>query len=240
MALSDGRSLAGMRLIILVVVLLVAPALAEAPSRGILLQATRNTRDLGGLPTANGVVRAKAVYRSGALCYLTAADTRKVNALKIATIVDLRNNREVMKEGPDRVKVTRVVVLPMTNSRGTGQEAYHYLIRENEVAVREFFRLLATPASYPLLFHCSAGKDRTGILTALLLMSLGTPREVIEDDYLQSQRNSPGLVVEKAWLQEVFDAVDYAGGIEAWLVGAGVDRDVQQRVRANLVTPAPR
>ena len=235
--------------LLLLLGLLVAPALAETPARplrtnaarAVVLKATRNTRDLGGLPVRGGFLGSHRVYRSGALCFLTAEDVEIVKGLELSTLVDLRLDREIQKEGPDRPALTRTVRrnvrFPMGNSRGLGAEAYGVLLEENGKAIRGFFELLADPGALPLLFHCSAGKDRTGILTALLLESLGTPRPVILDDYMQSVRNSAGLEVHPEWLQVVFDAVDRAGGIGPFLEARGVSSAVRERVARNLVEP---
>jgi len=182
-------------------VLPVAQAAGQTSDRNIRLEATRNTRTLGGLPTRDGVVRAGLIYRSGALCYITSNDAAKLGRLRLRAIVDLRLPQEIEREGPDRLALTdqvaRLIHLPMGNTRGLGAEAYRNLLEVNPAKIRAFFGILADADSYPLLFHCSAGKDRTGILGALLLMLLGAERTVIMDDYLQSQQNSPGLVVHK-------------------------------------------
>jgi protein-tyrosine phosphatase len=107
-------------------------------------------------------------------------------------------------------------------------------MEENGPLFRDFFAVLAREDSYPVLFHCSAGKDRTGILTALLLEMLGTPREVIYDDYLHSMRITPALKVDRTWMDAVFEAVDARGGIEPFLESCGVSREQRDRVRRNL------
>jgi len=240
---------------LLVLMGLVLPALAAPPTpstpprrthlqRAVRLAATRNTRDLGGLPTRDGFVRTGLVYRSGALCFLTEADVATVQALKLSTVLELRVDSEIHKDGPDRLALTSSIPhhlrLPMSSSRGRGAEAYRVLLVENRQAIRGFFELLANRHSLPLLFHCSAGKDRTGVLTALLLESLGTPREVILDDYMQSVRNSPGLIVHPEWLEVVFQAVDGAGGIGTFLESKGVPASVREAVRQNIEEPVER
>jgi len=244
------------RLVFLLVLLgLALPALAVPPTpsppplrtnqqRAVLLAATRNTRDLGGLPTRGGFVRNGLVYRSGALCFLTEADVQTVRSLKLSTLLELRVDSEIHRDGPDRLALTSSIPnnirLPMSSSRGRGAEAYGVLLEESRQAIRGFFELLGNRRSLPLLFHCSAGKDRTGVLTALLLESLGTPREVILDDYMQSVRNSAGLVVHPEWLEVVFRTVDREGGIVAFLKSKGVSDLVQEAVRSNLEEPGER
>lgn len=227
-----------MRYLRVLAILLALAAPVWAAGRAVPLVGTHNTRDLGGLPTRGGTVRGHMVYRSGALCFIGSADVKTLQELHLHTIVDLRNPIEIQREGLDRAALlasVRRLSLPMSNSRGMGQEAYRYLLRENPGAIRTFFVTLADETSYPLLFHCSAGKDRTGILTALLLLSLGTPRDAITDDYLQSMRNSRGLEVHEQWLGEVYSAVDKAGGIEPYLAKDGVTHETLERVRAHLI-----
>lgn len=192
---------------------------------------------MGGLKVAQGVIRPGLLYRSGALCFITPADVDVVNGLHLQTLVELRVAKEIAKDGPDRAALNapKRILLPMHNSHGLGQEAYHAYIRENSSEIKAFFELLAHDNTYPLLFHCSAGKDRTGILAYLLLWSLGADREVRDDDYLQSQRNAPGLVVKPEWIHEVYSYVEECGGIEAYLKKIGVPTQTVDAIRANLV-----
>ncbi|CAN0208212.1 unnamed protein product, partial [Phaeothamnion confervicola] len=210
---------------------------AEPASRAVVLKATRNTRDMGGLQVKGGILRPGLLYRSGALCFITPGDVETVNGLHLHTLVELRVAKEIAKDGADRsaLSAPKRVLIPMHNSHGLGQEAYHAYIRENSEEIRAFFELLAQESSYPLLFHCSAGKDRTGILAYLLLWSLGAEREVRDDDYLQSQRNAPGLVVKPEWINEVYVYVEECGGIEAYLKKIGVTAETVDAIRAKLV-----
>ena len=208
--------------------------------RNIKLKGTRNTRELGGIQVAGGHFTKGMVYRSGALCFASRADASKLHGLGIRTILELRLNQEIRKDGPDKPYLTEKIPnrlhWPMGNSHGLGREAYISYVAENRKLFRDFFKLLAKPANYPILFHCSAGKDRTGILTALLLESLGTPREIIMDDYIHSRRITPKLKVREDWIQVVFDAVDEAGGIEPYLTQIGVTKSDLESIRSQLIT----
>lgn len=228
----------------LIAILVLAPALADHLSipeaRKVTLKGTRNTRDLGGLPCKGGQVAKAQLFRSGALCFASRADAEKLLGFGLNTIIELRLNKEIQKDGPDKSYLTsgirRKVHWPMANSHGIGQEAYVSYMEDNRPLFRDFFTLLADKKSYPILFHCSAGKDRTGILSALTLELLGTPREVIYDDYLHSKRITPKLKVEREWLDEVFSRVDGAGGIEAYLSALGVTKAQMGAVRKNLIS----
>lgn len=215
---------------------------AEYQQNKVPLKATRNTRDLAGIKVDGGEFREGLLYRSGALCFLTREDVGVVQGLELATVIDLRTLKEIRKDGKDRSGVRdtlkdKTYYYAMHNSQGLGQEAYHYYMRENEELFRWFFHFLAQEENYPILFHCSAGKDRTGILTALLLESLGTPRSVITEDYLASQKNSPGLVVKEPWLGEVYARIDQYGGIEGYLEHLNISRQTLEQIRRNLIQP---
>lgn len=206
--------------------------------REVQLDGTRNTRQLGGLPAAGGRVAQGKIYRSGALCFASRADAQRLHGLGIKTILELRLAKEIQKDGPDKSYLTRglrTLHWPMANSRGLGREAYLSYLEDNRSLFRDFFALLAQEQTYPLLFHCSAGKDRTGILSAMLLEALGTPREIILDDYIHSRRITPKLKVQEDWIQVVFDDIDQAGGIERYLGALGVTQAQLDKVRGLLV-----
>lgn len=216
-------------------------SLSRSKQRQVALQATRNTRSLDGLPVRGGRIKAGLVYRSGALCFVTDQDIARLNKLGIRTVVDLRLDKEIAKDGPDKPafleRVQNFVHLPMYCAHGVKRQAYVAYVSGNASVFRQFFELLASADNLPLLFHCSAGKDRTGILAALLLELLGADRSLIMDDYLQSQRNSPGLTVDSTWLEAVWQKVDSCGGVEAFLTGKGVSRSTQSGAAASLVEP---
>ena len=222
-------------------VLLLSPvvwAYPDGDQRAVTLKGTRNTRELGGLPTADGEIKSGKVFRSGALCFASQDDAKKLHGLGIHTILELRLPQEIQKDGPDKSYLTDGIPnrlhWPMGNSHGLGREAYISYMDENEKLFRDFFALMARPESYPVLYHCSAGKDRTGILTALLLESLGTPREVIMDDYIHSRRITPKLKVQEDWIQVVFDRIDQSGGIDNYLKEIGVTPAQREAVKKNL------
>lgn len=231
----------------LLVLIFTSFALADYPSRPqarkIALDGTRNARDLGGLPIEGGLFPHGKVIRSGALCFASKADAQKFHKMGLRTIIELRLDNEIAKDGPDKAYLTsgvpHLLHWPMAGSRGPGLPAYESYTEENGPLFHSFFKVLGQKSSYPLLFHCSAGKDRTGILAALLLDFLGTPRELIYDDYLHSMRISPALKVYRPWLDAVFAQVDAVGGIETFLTQCGVTAEEKAAVRAQLKPIAP-
>ena len=212
--------------------LMISAGVLAAP---VVLQGTKNTRDLGGLPVTGGQLRCGQIFRSGALCYVTPSDQERLGDLGLRTVIDLRTPEEIVKEGPDRLpEAVLQLRWPMRSYHGRQAESYRSILLQNPRVLCNFFEHLSRQESYPLLFHCSAGKDRAGILTALLLDVLGCPRDVIMDDYLQSRRNSPKLRVEREWLQEVFEAVDRSGGTRSFLAIQGVPAGQLEAIRNYL------
>jgi protein-tyrosine phosphatase len=165
-----------------------------------------NLRDLGGYPTADGRrVRWGQVYRSGTLNELSDADVERVAALGIHMLCDFRttDEAEASPELPDRLNA-RYLHLPLKADRDTLSRmiaallspaqlktimlrSYTDTIFENNADLYgQVLTLLTDPENLPLLFHCTAGKDRTGMFAALLLSLLGVPDEVIITDYTLS------------------------------------------------------
>lgn len=171
-------------------------------TRLLPLEGAWNMRDLGGYAAADGrrVVRG-AVYRSGDLDALTGADLAVLAERDLRSVVDFRDDEE-RRRAPDKLPstVTDVFRLPiqpgaLLDLRTLGRDAdagqmmclmYRALVREARPEYRELFRILMDGEKVPLLFHCSAGKDRTGLAAALFLTALGVDRAVISRDYTLS------------------------------------------------------
>ena len=178
--------------------------------RVVPLQGCSNLRDLGGHRAANGRrVRMGRVFRSASLAHLTDADLIRFGTLGIRTVCDLRGARESVR-APSRLpgkNAPDVVPLPieplvgaslrdlLRREEATGEDTYALLqaayaayAGEHLPRYRQLFALLGEEGRLPLLFHCSAGKDRTGFGAALLLTALGVPREAVMADYLATNR----------------------------------------------------
>ena len=172
------------------------------PARLIPLDGAFNFRDLGGYPAAGGrATRWGMLFRSDTLHELSTSDVDTLRSLGLATVVDLRTSRELERTGrgplgpePDRLPAS--VGDPGRAGRrgrrgghgGTGgddlSERYLWYLEVGAPASGRGTDLLGEPAHYPLVFHCAAGKDRTGVLAALVLDLLGVDPEVIVADYL--------------------------------------------------------
>ena len=180
------------------------------------MELIRNFRDFGGYQTRNGGYLKKGLlYRSGDLSKATRADLDKLSQLGIKTICDLRSAHERKKEPdcfPDAEPITffnismRPIVDYHARSLGRlfslmfGVERKTDYIAESYRAYREYatgylpqlkslFERISNPENLPLLIHCSAGKDRTGVVASLIQQILGVPFDVAMGDYLKTNEN---------------------------------------------------
>jgi protein-tyrosine phosphatase len=179
-----------------------AAAVDPAPySRTLAFDGCVNFRDLGGYPTADGrQIGWRRLFRADGLHRLSSDDDRRLIELGVATVIDLRTVDEAQQRGRfpvDRVPV-RYVDLPLTDVLPANEdlpswkeasyvaERYAEMVTRGAPALTGAFAALAAPDSLPAIVHCSAGKDRTGVLSALILAFLGVPDEVIVEDYALS------------------------------------------------------
>jgi protein-tyrosine phosphatase len=170
--------------------------------RRVGLDGPANFRDLGGYRAGTRVLRRGRVFRSDSLSHLSDADVRRiVDELGVVTVVDLRAGHEVETYGHGPLGAAGVVVHHLPIADETRPDRVErppdapdpasltldaiYLIMLDRYADRfvGVLRMLAAVAEHPVVFHCAAGKDRTGIVAALLLSVLGVDDEVIAADY---------------------------------------------------------
>jgi protein-tyrosine phosphatase len=181
--------------------------------RVVALAGGHNFRDIGGYATTDGRgVAWGKVFRSGTMADLTDADHATLEPLGIVAICDFRSNRE-RRHRPSRlgdsavepwsrdhetsaadlVNAMRAPGVDVTVSRGLMIELYRTMAYEQAESYRELFRRIAA-GDLPIVFHCSAGKDRTGIAAALLLDVLGVDRATVVEDYVLTDRFLAGLL----------------------------------------------
>ena len=157
-----------------------------------------NFRDLGGYRTGTGRwVRPERLYRADGPHALSDADAERLRALGLATVIDLRTPGEVETRGCYLSTLGDVVEyhLPMIDVLPDAEELpgwidpqvvarqYRVMLDRGEETIAEALAILSDPSAYPAMFHCSAGKDRTGVLAAVLLGLLGVPDDTIVADY---------------------------------------------------------
>ena len=215
------------------------PADAE-PGRWVHLEGAANTRDAGDYPTCDGRrVRRGAVYRSGKLNRLTDEGVREFRLLHIKTVIDFCNRLTpwpLFDGDVWGVQFASSVRGCPISFAGDDTANDHYIrgVEENAAEYRAAFRLLADPDNYPILYHCAAGTDRTGVMSALLLTLLNVDRETIIADFRLSEKvNRPGKLLA---LQALLKHIDEKGGIRVYLESIGVSADMQQRIGNYLLT----
>lgn len=179
---------------------------ADLP-RSLALEGASNVRDLGGYRTKDGRrVKFGRIYRAAALSRLTDADAALLREAGIGRIVDLRGGQE-RAHAPSRLADTITHALSIEPSLGasirdiaarreaTDQDIVGLMCRAYTAYAMDWhhryaamFSLLLEPDAPALLFHCTAGKDRTGFGAALILAALGVDRATVQADYLATNR----------------------------------------------------
>lgn len=185
--------------------------------RRIKTEKIKNARDLGGFPAANGkTIRKNALIRSGHLAMATENDLKLLcEKHNLGTVIDLRTEAEIKEKPeklPDSIAAFRIPLLD--NSflgiardefsirdwfnvfRDTDRkpvdvfcEMYDALVfgERSGKLIPEFFNVLLENNDTAVLWHCSAGKDRVGVTTMLVLLALGVDRELIYKDYIATR-----------------------------------------------------
>lgn len=253
----------------------------DGGARLLALEQAINFRDLGGYRTTDGRrVKWGRVFRSGTLSALSDSDLTTLRQLGVKQIFDLRSPKESVP-APDRVpEGADYVSLPVHSNTGGARQMFSLFryynrlekvlfetytriyLERNAPVFGEILRRLAEEQGTPAVIHCTAGKDRTGIASALLLASLGVPESTIIADYSLTNRYHAPLaatikqqmrVVERIGLnpddmdplllanpETMKAALGYLqqryGSIEAYLLQrAGIDETTLTRLRESLL-----
>jgi protein-tyrosine phosphatase len=254
--------------------------MTDPNTRHVWFEACFNFRDLGGYPTRGGRrLRWKTLYRSDTLHRLTAADAEAFAALGLRTVIDLRSATELAESGRLRADAGTVdwhhtPILENLHLRPPPNgpppqatpaeelppgEFYAQILEQFGTSVAAAFKLLANDRALPAVFHCTGGRDRTGMVAALVLELVGVDDDVIAEDYLLTQRatdrtlswveaNEPDFAalvtqippearglrpdVILGFLKRIRDKHGSAAG---FLASVGVTEDEQQSLRRRLV-----
>ena len=246
------------------------------PKRLIGLEAVHNFRDLGGYPTVTGqVTKWRTLFRADGLYRLTLQDAQTVIDLGVKTVIDLRTQKEVQTRGTFPVKQFPVnfhhlPIIDATWNDGDTPEiedvveflvwAYREMLDHASEKFVDAIKLIAAQDVLPAVFHCAAGKDRTGVLAAFILSILGVPDEIISADYGKTVEGMKRLIEwAKVKQPELADA--YAnmparfaasdpramtivldglntkhGSVQNYLREIGVDEETFTTLRANLLS----
>ncbi len=172
--------------------------------RHIPIKGSYNIRDIGGYKTKNGgTIKWRKLFRSALLTHIDLGDADQMESLHICSICDFRtldeqanspdiwSNLEKIRTYPLPIGHGRVDKFKEAKSEDFQEGEGHYLYKANQSYVtthahqfKSFFDVLLDESNYPILYHCTAGKDRTGFATYLLLSLLGVDEKVILEDYL--------------------------------------------------------
>lgn len=203
-----------------------------ARSELVLGTSVTNARDLGGVPLEQGAVACRSLFRGPPLYALSSIGCEQVASLGIKTVIDLRQSFERdSKPNSDCVGADQVFApLPIPYALS----AENYLAVLNAPAVAQIFHTFAAPDAYPIYFHCTWGRDRTGVIGALLLLALGASRDDVLTEYLLS-RDSVGAYPDS--LVAVLDEIDARGGAEAVLLEIGLSQDEISALRERALAP---
>jgi protein-tyrosine phosphatase len=180
----------------------------DSLDRWLTLEGLDNVRDVGGLALhGGGHTRSGVLLRSASLHYVTPEDVEHlVQTFGLRLVLDLRTRREVDRDGPTAVARAGVETVWLSFIPEEGEALpwadddldpvmrtyLGYLSRRGENVVTAVRRLAAEDAG-PALVHCAAGKDRTGVLVALVLDAVGVQRSAVLADYELSAEQVPAL-----------------------------------------------
>ncbi len=238
--------------------------------RHLPIEGTHNFRDVGGYPTADGgVTRWRTLFRSDSLLALTDAGLEAVEDLGLRTAIDLRYERELdllpsVLAGRPRIayrnKPIGPGVAPFAEPAETLEEFNIYLLERCQAFVASILRDLADARAYPALLSCAGGKDRTGLLVALLLSLARVPREHVVADYVLSRIDAAQVADIRelltadghdarkvaAFLECRDETMEYTldhldrhyGGAEGYLREIGLSEEAVSAIRSALVGPA--
>jgi protein-tyrosine phosphatase len=239
-------------------------------SRRLAWEGLLNSRDLGGYPTADGrETRWGAVVRSDNLTPLTDAGRAALMAYGVRSIVDLRRPHEVEEQpnpfaapGPHGIRYTNIPLqdpaAPEQAEPETLALIYTAMLDRFATRVAAVMTAIAQAPDGGVLVHCAGGKDRTGLVSALVLSLAGVAPETVAADYALSEKylrpreeayllNGPGERAERERIVAMYspkaevmiETLDYMrrryGGVEHYMRHAGVTADDVTRIRRRTV-----
>jgi protein-tyrosine phosphatase len=226
-----------------------------------------NLRDLGARPvTSGGRTRSGRVFRSGTLWFATSPDCAALARYGFDTVIDLRLPEEELAEEDWLCELldTRYHHLPIVADddpspialiHSGGAEHYLRLLEHNAASYVKALEIISDPDNQPILFHCAAGLDRSGVLAALVLACLEVDESAIVADYVESTPHLPSIVaayrehrfygaaataaadqsVDAAAIEQFLDRLGGSAGLTKWARANGLAEESLLRLRATLV-----
>lgn len=267
------------------------PAAQRESHRLLNFEDIANFRDLGGYPAADGrQVKWGVLYRTATLAHSSDADLRSLDKLGLKTLVDFRSAAEKEEEpnrlpDPTNFTVVEIPTLDDGNKAMVGEimariesgdfdgfepdalmlDANRQFASTFTPQFRQFIHTVLEADGQPVVWHCTAGKDRTGFAAAILLRILGVPQDVIVQDYMASKQHALEgrkaqmmllrlfkgddaadkmtalMGVEETWLKAGFEQIDATWGSFDNYVRDGLQlspQDIAQLRENLLVAPA--
>ena len=198
-----------------------------------------NFRDIGGYLNQDGMRVKKGLYfRTGRQDRMTQKDLAKLSDLKISTQIDLRKPDEVLDQGKGPLEAMganyiNIAVIPeggsdqlskLVGDTGISGKRYLGYLGFGPTSWLRLFGILSNLENLPVVLHCTAGKDRTGVSTAFLLSVLGINRDLIEADYLLTNLDT------ERQADFIESTVGYPDGYdrESMIAAAGVPKDAMK------------
>ncbi|MDH3992771.1 MAG: tyrosine-protein phosphatase [Gammaproteobacteria bacterium] len=236
------------------------PPEQRAAHRLLNFEGIANFRDLGGYANEQGQqVKWGVLYRSGTFAHSSKADLQGLQQLQLATLIDFRSGGEKEEEPnqlpqPASFTVVEIPTLDEGNKALVGEvmervesgnfdgfdpdqfmlTANRQFATEFTPQFRQFIHTVLDAEGKPVAWHCSAGKDRTGFASAILLRVLGVPQETVMRDYMESKQHALEARKNQLLLLRVFKGEEAAdklaimmGVEEAWLLAAFEEIDAR-------------
>lgn len=227
-----------------------------------VLSSTKNTRDLGGYVTSMGkTTKYGKIFRSDNVPTLDQEDIKKLKDLNLVLVIDLRNSNECNKTRDGFTDVERVERLnfalnfdhvdigKLKVNELTWDEAYIKLISDDssKQQIKGIFDSIANASEGLIVIHCTFGKDRTGIISALILGLCGVKEDDIVNNYAVTQELLNPHIKDFSKVRNVFSTnksimekflrfINEKGGCERFLTDCcGIKKDILNKVRSRLL-----
>jgi len=183
--------------------------------RHVRLARVHNLRDVGGYPTLDGrTVAWGRLYRSDALATLAGEDLERFRELGIRTVIDLRYPEEIQRNGRvpalpglafynfsvEHRPFDQTIIDPSVEPGPFFAERYAEIAEDGVVELGQTLEVIGVSGELPLLFHCHAGKDRTGIVAALVLSLVGVARDDVVGDFALTNLATARFLADRAEL----------------------------------------
>lgn len=200
----------------------------------IFVDDLENARDVGGVVAPGAQHVAYGALFRGPPLRLSAEGCAEFARRGIRTVIDLRIGSEQTAPPACVTDRARLVLAPLPVPYNVSPADY-VAILDASASIAAIFQVLSEAAAFPVYAHCTWGRDRTGVVSALVLSALGVSRQDVLREYALSEASVgafPGS------LEAALDEVEGRGGVEAYLAGASVTPEQIRAIRARLLVPA--